>query len=96
MTILTNFHLPESTANIHKAQITTFALRLSIFDFTVNRRGVRVADRARLESVCTARYRGFESLPLRKLKKPGSHQTHNVGDGIRAFIFNFLLPGHPI
>ena len=28
-------------------------------------RGVRVVDRARLESVCTARYRGFESRPLR-------------------------------
>ncbi len=35
-------------------------------EIVVKRRGVRVADRARLESVCTARYRGFESLPLRK------------------------------
>ena len=28
-------------------------------------RGVRVADRAALLKLCTARYRGFESLPLR-------------------------------
>jgi hypothetical protein len=27
--------------------------------------GARVVDWARLESVCTARYRGFESLPIR-------------------------------
>ena len=33
------------------------------------RRGDRVAEGARLESVCTARYRGFESLPLRHLFK---------------------------
>ena len=33
---------------------------------TQKRRGVRVVDRARLESVCTERYRGFESRPLRK------------------------------
>ena len=29
------------------------------------RRGDRVVEGARLESGCTARYRGFESLPLR-------------------------------
>ncbi len=29
------------------------------------RMGARAVDRARLESVCTARYRGFESLPIR-------------------------------
>ncbi len=28
--------------------------------------GARVVDWARLESVCTARYRGFESLPIRQ------------------------------
>ncbi len=28
--------------------------------------GARAVDWARLESVCTARYRGFESLPIRK------------------------------
>ena len=35
--------------------------------------GARVVDWARLESVCTARYRGFESLPIRhafKIKSP--------------------------
>jgi hypothetical protein len=31
------------------------------------RMGARVVDWARLESVCTARYRGFESLPIRQL-----------------------------
>ena len=31
------------------------------------RRGDREAEGARLEIVCTARYRGFESLPLRQL-----------------------------
>jgi hypothetical protein len=36
---------------------------------TVNGRGVRVVDRARLESVCTERYRGFESRPLRSSSK---------------------------
>ncbi len=30
-------------------------------------RGVRVVDGATLEMLCTARYRGFESRPLRKL-----------------------------
>ena len=30
--------------------------------------GARVVDWARLESVCTARYRGFESLPIRQPK----------------------------
>ena len=36
------------------------------------RRGVRVAERASLESLCTAMYRGFESRPLRRMhqKKP--------------------------
>lgn len=29
--------------------------------------GARAVDRARLESVCTARYRGFESLPIRHI-----------------------------
>ncbi len=33
---------------------------------TASWRGVRVVDRARLESVCTERYRGFESRSLRK------------------------------
>jgi hypothetical protein len=28
--------------------------------------GARAVDWARLESVCTARYRGFESLPIRQ------------------------------
>ena len=37
----------------------------------LSRRGVRVVEGARLESVYTATYRGFESLPLRhKLKWP--------------------------
>jgi hypothetical protein len=31
----------------------------------ITRRGDRVADRAALEMLCTARYRGFESRPLR-------------------------------
>jgi hypothetical protein len=31
--------------------------------------GARVVDWARLESVCTARYRGFESLPIRQVTK---------------------------
>jgi hypothetical protein len=31
--------------------------------------GARVVDWARLESVCTARYRGFESLPIRHASK---------------------------
>jgi hypothetical protein len=31
------------------------------------RMGARVVDWARLESVCTARYRGFESLPIRQI-----------------------------
>ena len=31
--------------------------------------GARVVDWARLESVCTARYRGFESLPIRFMHK---------------------------
>jgi uncharacterized protein YciI len=30
-----------------------------------SRMGARAVDWARLESVCTARYRGFESLPIR-------------------------------
>jgi hypothetical protein len=29
--------------------------------------GARAVDWARLESVCTARYRGFESLPIRQM-----------------------------
>jgi hypothetical protein len=32
--------------------------------------GARAVDWARLESVCTARYRGFESLPIRKSLVP--------------------------
>src|SRR3990172_6633576 len=35
------------------------------------RRGARVDDRARLESVCTFGYRGFESHPLRHDRTPG-------------------------
>jgi hypothetical protein len=31
------------------------------------RMGARAVDWARLESVCTARYRGFESLPIRQI-----------------------------
>jgi hypothetical protein len=31
------------------------------------RMGARAVDWARLESVCTARYRGFESLPIRHI-----------------------------
>ena len=31
------------------------------------RMGARAVDWARLESVCTARYRGFESLPIRHM-----------------------------
>jgi hypothetical protein len=34
------------------------------------RMGARVVDWARLESVCTARYRGFESLPIRSTLTP--------------------------
>jgi hypothetical protein len=34
------------------------------------RMGARAVDWARLESVCTARYRGFESLPIRQLIRP--------------------------
>jgi hypothetical protein len=37
------------------------------FDVKI-RRGVRVVEGARLESVYTERYRGFESLPLLKQK----------------------------
>ena len=32
--------------------------------------GARAVDWARLESVCTARYRGFESLPIRQIFRP--------------------------
>jgi hypothetical protein len=38
---------------------------ISFFFVLVIRRGDRVADRAALEMLCTARYRGFESRPLR-------------------------------
>ena len=38
--------------------------------FRIFRRGVRVAEWARLESVCTSQYRGFESLSLRQWKVP--------------------------
>jgi hypothetical protein len=36
---------------------------------SLNWMGARVVDWARLESVCTARYRGFESLPIRFMHK---------------------------
>ena len=40
--------------------------------FILNRRGVRVVEGARLESVYTPKgYRGFESPSLRKSKMPG-------------------------
>jgi hypothetical protein len=34
--------------------------------------GARAVDWARLESVCTVRYRGFESLPIRHAQSPRS------------------------
>jgi hypothetical protein len=34
--------------------------------WVATRRGVRAVEGARLESVCTETYRGFESLPLRQ------------------------------
>ena len=34
-----------------------------------------MVDRARLESVCTERYRGFESRPLRQVKFAGMRKT---------------------
>ncbi len=44
------------------------------------RRGARVAYPARLESACTARYRGFESHPLRPCSAPGkSPADHDHG-----------------
>jgi NADPH-dependent 7-cyano-7-deazaguanine reductase QueF-like protein len=42
-----------------------------------SRRGGRVVEGARLESVYTATYRGFESLPLRHLDRP----PHTLGYG---------------
>ncbi len=38
---------------------------IHVFWIKLTRRGVRVAERASLESLCTAMYRGFESRPLR-------------------------------
>jgi hypothetical protein len=50
--------------------------------------GARAVDWARLESVCTARYRGFESLPIRHFRTglflsvllPGRAKTEHPAD----------------
>ena len=49
-----------------KRQAVLDAVRQSQDRF--QRRGVRVVEGARLESVYTETYRGFESLPLRHIK----------------------------
>ncbi len=49
------------------------------------RRGDREAEGARLEIVCTARYRGFESPPLRQILHPnGTMLPPEVTAGSRA------------
>ena len=43
--------------------------------------GARAVDWARLESVCTARYRGFESLPIRfREESPGMKVLYILSD----------------
>lgn len=59
---------------------------LAFLIFVVLRRGVRVADRASLESLCTARYRGFESPPLRQIKTRGHNASYKTN-----FITRYLI-----
>ena len=40
--------------------------------------GGRVVDCARLESVCTAMYRGFESLPVRRLSEDRNFRVSDL------------------
>ena len=54
--------------------------------------GDRVVDCARLESVCTARYRGFESRPIRHQRDAGPDLRYRAGrsrdlpDDTRKFV----------
>jgi hypothetical protein len=57
----------------------------------MTRRGVRVADRACLESMCTAMYRGFESRPLRKM-----HQKKPRIRGVSYFLGRDNATGHAL
>ena len=57
---------------------------------TQKRRGVRVVDRARLESVCTERYRGFESRPLRRVSTAETRKIpKRPANTTFAGLFNF-------
>ncbi len=58
---------------------TTFALQFTFFGLKYTRRGVRVAERASLESLCTAMYRGFESRPLRNPEADPASRVHAPG-----------------
>jgi hypothetical protein len=60
--------------------------------------GARAVDWARLESVCTARYRGFESLPIRfREESPGNESALHTFRLIKYVVHdemapNFLVP----
>ncbi len=67
-------HLEVSKTTLHphnnpKSQLNSIICR-KYATFALPRRDARVAEEARLESVCTPKaYRGFESLSLRKVRK---------------------------
>ena len=52
-------------------------------------RGVREAEGARLESVCTLGYRGFESLPLRQIDSDRSKNSKG-GQGVIALDHQYI------
>ena len=55
------------------------ANKISGIELLMTRRGVRVAERASLESLCTAMYRGFESRPLRNPEADPAKRGHASG-----------------
>ena len=89
-----NLYLKDSTINLPDTGIYPVCLLFSIFisrflfihlRFQKIRRGARVVEEARLESVYTPKgYREFESLPLRKICQ---HQikTQGIENAVQLF-----------
>jgi hypothetical protein len=54
--------------------------------------GARAVDWARLESVCTARYRGFESLPIRFRWKSTTYEAADSAHVVASVTGHFTVP----
>ena len=70
--------VPDSKSSVAHA---TEGLNPSLSARFVRWRGDREADGARLEFVCSSRYRGFESLPLRHFIPGSLKRPWGVYDG---------------